>query len=303
MKILVVGAGAVGGYFGGRLHEKGADVTFLVRQKRKEQLEKDGLVIESVNGNLKIEPQLITAEDKGAFDLILIGTKAYHFNEAIESVKPFVHESTVLIPMLNGISHVEQLQETFSPEQVIGGLCFIESTVTQEGVIRQTSGMHHFLFGELNGETTDRIKKIEDVFSGTKAKFKLSDSIVQELWNKYLFITTMSGVTTLFEQPIGPILELPEGAATIKGLIGELSAIMRADGAPLAADVEEQQFGRFLGLEYNMKSSMQRDMEKGSAVEVDHLQGFLLGKARNYGVDCPYLTVVYANLKLYEKTI
>lgn len=302
MKILVVGAGAVGGYFGGRLHEKGEDVTFLVRPRRKEQLERDGLQIESVNGDVTFQPKLITEDDEGSFDVVFIGTKAYHLDEAIESVKGFTHNETIIIPMLNGISHIKKLQQSFSDEQVIGGLCFIESTLSQSGAILQKSRMNHFLYGELNGEMSERIKKLENIFSDTKAKFRATDSIERELWNKYLFITTMSGVTTLFRQPIGPILENDVGVQTIKRLIDELVEIMLAEGAPLADDVKEEQYERFEKLEYPMKSSMQRDMEKNMAVEVDHLQGYLLQKANEHGIDCPILSTVYANLKIYEAT-
>lgn len=302
MKILIVGAGAVGGYFGARLIEKGEDVTFLVREKRKQQLLEDGLVVESKHGNVSAIPQLITAADQGSFDVVLIGTKAYHLDQAIDSVKPFVHSETIIIPMLNGIAHIEQLQQAFSKEQVMGGLCFIESTVTADGIIQQTSGIHHFLFGELDGQETERLKQLEQVFSGTKGKFKASNSIMSDLWHKYLFITAMSGVTTLFQQPIGPIIELEEGQEVIKTVINEITQVMRAEGAPIAEDVEVEQYSRFIALDFGMKSSMQRDMEKGAPVEVDHLQGYLLKKAKYHKIETPVLKSVYVNVKLYEKS-
>ncbi|NEU31283.1 ketopantoate reductase family protein [bacterium LRH843] len=300
MNILIVGAGAVGGYFGARLIEKGEDVTFLVRKTRREQLEKDGLVVESIHGNVTVQPKVVEAGDGGQFDVILIGTKSYHLDQAIESVKPFAHEKSVIIPMLNGIAHIGRLQDAFSHEQVIGGVCFIESTVTPEGVIKQTSPFHHFTFGELNGESTERIRRIAESFSNTKAVFKESDKVLEELWHKYLFITTLSGVTTLFQQPAGPIRELPEGIEIVKGLIKEITTIMRAEQAQIAENVEELQYERFAAQGYHMKSSMLRDMEKGLAVESDHIQGYLLVKARKHEIETPILKIIYANLKLYE---
>ncbi|MED1601835.1 ketopantoate reductase family protein [Alkalihalophilus marmarensis] len=300
MKFLVVGAGAVGGYFGGRLLEKGEDVTFLVRYKRQEQLLDHGLMLESVNGNFKTQPKMVVEGEEGEFDVVLIGTKAYHLEQAVEAVKPFVHKNTVIIPMLNGISHVDMLKKAFSEEQVIGGLCFIESTVTEDGIIKQTSSAHHFTFGELNGEYTDRVKRIEDAFEGANAKVKVSDNILQEMWHKYLFITTMSGVTTLYGQPVGPIRELKEGSEIVKGLFNEIAAIMRAEGAPIADDIERVQYERFMEIEGAMKSSMQRDMEKHAAVEADHLQGYLLTKACLHQLETPILKSIYVNLKLYE---
>lgn len=303
MKFLIVGAGAVGGYFGARLLEKGEDVTFLVRAKRKEQLDRDGLVIESVNGNTIVHPKTVMAGEDGTYDVILIGTKAYHLDQAIEAVKPFTNEKSVIIPMLNGMAHLRQLQNAFSKEQVIGGLCFIESTVTTDGVIKQTSKAHIFMFGELNGEYTERIQNIEKAFLDTNATVKVSNSILEDMWHKYLFITTMSGVTTLFHKPVGPIRELPEGEEIVKGLIKEIADVMRAEEAPIASHVEEIQFKRFQEQGYKMKSSMQRDMEKGAAVEVDHLQGYLLKKARHHQIETPILKSIYVNLKLYEQAL
>ncbi len=303
MKFLIVGAGAVGGYFGARLLEKGEDVTFLVRSKRKQQLEQDGLVVESVNGNTVVQPKTVMVGEGGIYDVVLIGTKAYHLDQAIEAVKPFTNEKTVIIPMLNGIDHIKKLQEVFSKDQVIGGLCFIESTITTDGVIVQTSKAHQFMFGELSGESSERIQNIEKAFSDTNAMIKVSSSIMQDMWHKYLFITTMSGVTTLFQLPVGPIRELPEGAEIVKGLIKEITEVMRAEGAPIADNVEELQFKRFLEQGYKMKSSMQRDMEKKGAVEVDHLQGYLLKKARLHQINTPVLKSIYVNLKLYEQAL
>lgn len=224
-------------------------------------------------------------------------------DQAIESVKPFTHPESVIVPMLNGIAHIYQLQASFSKEQVIGGLCFIESTVTSEGVIKQPSAVHHFVYGELDGQITERIKKLEELFSGTKAVFKMSPSIMTELWHKYLFITTMSGVTTLFQQPVGPIQDVQESAEVVKGLIAEITSILRAEKAPIDEDVEELQFKRFNEMGYEMKSSMQRDMEKGFSVEADHIQGYLLQRASEHRIDTPILRTIYANLKLYEKTL
>lgn len=303
MKFLIVGAGAVGGYFGARLLEKGEDVTFLVRAKRREQLQEDGLVVESVNGDVKVHPKTVVSGEAGQYDVVLIGTKAYHLDQAIEAVKPFTHKGSIIIPMLNGVAHMERLREAFSSEQVIGGICFIESTVTQEGIIKQTSGFHQFMFGEPNGEYSERIRHIEEAFSGANAMVKVSHSIMQDMWHKYIFITSMSGVTTLFQQPIGPIRDLPEGSEIIKGLLKEIADVMRADGAPIAENVEDLQFKRFTALEYEMKSSMQRDMEKGASVEVDHLQGYLLEKAQIHQIDTPILKSIYVNLKLYEKAL
>ncbi|MDP4103791.1 MAG: ketopantoate reductase family protein [Bacillota bacterium] len=304
MKILVIGAGAVGGYFGGRLLEKGEDVTYLVREGRQKQLQDLGLDIESIHGNVLLHPKTILAgEEAGPFDVILMTTKSYHLDGAIKDLRPYITEETVILPLLNGISHFETLDKELGAGKVIGGLCFIESTLDSKGRIIQTSPSHDFVFGERNGEKTERIMKIADAFSGTKANFRLSENINQDLWHKYMFISTMSGITTLMRQPIGPIRETETGLHTIKRLQSEIFKIMKSVDAPIADEIESMQMKQIAGLGYTMKSSMQRDMEKLAQVEVEHLHGYLLGVAQREKIDVPVLKAVYANLKIYQQQL
>lgn len=302
MRILVLGAGGVGGFFGGRLVEKGEDVTFLVRSKRKKQLEERGLVIRSVNGDFSFQPKLITKEDQTApFDVILFSTKAYHLNEAIQDLKPFVGESTVIIPLLNGIAHVSLLQKEFGEEKVIGGLCFIETTLNNQGEIVQTSAANRLMFGEMKSQDSERIKHISKAFAGTKSSFILSENITQDMWHKYLFITVMSGVTTLMRAPIGPIRESVGGRDFIQNLFEECMEIMRCVGAPIKDNIVQEHMKIIDKISYDMKSSMQRDMEKGSSIEAKHLQGYLLDVAEQFSIEAPLLGAVYQNLKVYEE--
>jgi 2-dehydropantoate 2-reductase len=303
MRILTVGAGAIGGYFGGRLLEKSEDVTFLVREKRKRQLEQDGLMAESIHGDMKItEPKTILSGEKAEeFDVILLSTKAYHLQGAIEDIRTYVSEKTVILPLLNGIAHMDALTAAFGEEKVLGGLCFIETTLDENGKVIQTSPIHDFVFGERSGEKTERILKLQQAFSGTKANFRLSDHIEQEMWHKYLFISTLSGVTSLFRSPIGPIREQEYGLATAKEVLKEASAIMRNIGAPLADGIEAAQVQKINEIGYSMKSSLQRDMEKQQPIEADHFFGYLLQQAKVQGLEVPVLAAIYANLKVYEK--
>lgn len=302
MKFLIVGAGAIGGYFGGRLLEKGEDVTFLVREKRKKQLERDGLVVESVHGDMRLEANTLLSGEivEKQFDVILLSTKAYHLHGAINSIRPYVSENTMILPLLNGIAHLPDLIEEFGEERVLGGLCFIETTLDENGKVVQTSPTHELVFGERSGETTERILKLQEAFSGTKGIFRLSENIVQEMWHKYLFITTMSGVTSLFRSPIGPIREQGYGLQTIENVIQEVAGIMRGLGAPIAKQVESVQLERVKGLSFGMKSSLQRDMEKLLPTEAEHFFGYLLEKAKNLGAETPLLKAIYSNLKVYE---
>jgi 2-dehydropantoate 2-reductase len=303
MRILIVGAGAIGGYFGGRLLEKGGDVTFLVREKRKLQLEKYGLQAESVHGDMAFPvPKMIQAGEKAdAFDVILLSTKAYHLEEAIGDIRPYTGNKTLILPLLNGIAHMDQLISAFGEENVLGGLCFIETTLGENGKVIQTSPVHDFVFGERTGKKTERIMKLQEAFSGTKANFRLSENIEQEMWHKYLFISTLSGVTSLFRSPIGPIREQSFGFNCVKEVLKEASAIMRGLGAPLAEGIEETQVKKIHEMGYEMKSSLQRDMEKQQAIEADHFFGYLLKKAELLNLDAPVLGAIYANLQVYEK--
>ncbi|HSJ37762.1 MAG TPA: ketopantoate reductase family protein [Planococcus sp. (in: firmicutes)] len=304
MKILIVGAGAIGGYFGGRLLEKGEDVTFLVRARRKEKLESTGLNIQSVNGDCRLTPQLITKDhEPEVYDVVLLSTKSYQLAGAIEDMRPFVGEKTMVLPLLNGISHVDQLIEAFGEQSVIGGLCFVEATLDEEGTIVQASPMNQLVYGERSGEKTDRINRLKESFDGTKADFVLSDNIEQEMWHKYLFITALSGITTLFEQPIGPIRELESGQRTIAALLKELETVMEAIGAPIKSGVSGKLLEKINSMGEGMKSSMQRDAEKSQPIEADHLQGYLLEKANEQGIAVPVLEAIYTKLKLYERVV
>jgi 2-dehydropantoate 2-reductase len=198
-------------------------------------------------------------------------------------------------------SPLEILQKRFSKERVIGGLCFIESTVDQEGAIVQTSPIHELVYGALFGQQTEKVEKLKALFAGTNAKIRNSDRILADMWHKYMFISGLSGVTTLFRSPIGPIRENEFGLNVIEKLFYEIGSIMRAEGAPIADGIEDFQLKKILNMTEGMKSSMQRDMEKLTEVEADHLQGYLLKLAEKHKIDAPILSIVYSNLKIYEK--
>lgn len=303
MKVLVLGAGAIGGYFGGRLAERGVDVTFLVRERRRQQLEQRGLRIKSIHGDFHLEqPQLLTAGEKAEFfDVILLANKAYHLPESIDAIAPYVSEQTVVIPLLNGIAHMEVLWQRFGKERVLGGLCFIETTLNADGDVIQTSKAHDAVFGEWDGGKSERVERIEQAFSGINGVIRASADIQREAWHKYLFITTLSGITTLMNAAAGPIAASRYGVELTRQLAEEAAQVMRALGAPILPDIVDKQIDLFLKLDKTMKSSMLRDMEKGLPVEADHLQGYLLERAEQLGIATPLLKIVYNNLKVYEQ--
>jgi len=303
MKVLVLGAGGIGGYFGARLAEKGVDVTFLVRERRYRQLAERGLRVLSIHGDVQLEqPQLIRAgEEAGPFDVVLLSNKAYTLAESIDDLAPFAGEETVVIPLLNGIAHMEQLWERFGKGRVLGGLCFIETTLNADGDVVQTSSMHEAVFGEWEGGLSERVERIAQAFSGINGTMRASANIQRDAWQKYLLISTMSGITTLMNAAVGPIRESVYGLELTRQLAEECAAVIRALGAPIREDIVDKQLEAFQNQGAAMKSSMLRDMEKGLPVEGDHIQGYLLEHAEKLGLSTPLLKVVYNNLKVYEQ--
>ncbi|BBK27196.1 2-dehydropantoate 2-reductase [Staphylococcus arlettae] len=304
MRILVLGAGGIGGYFGGRLAEQGKDVTFLVRPKRKASLEKNGLVLNSVNGNYAFQPKLITAQqDVAPFDIVLLSSKAYHLEQSIEDLRPFVGPNTVIIPLLNGIAHIATLQQAFGHDRVMGGLCIIETTLDPLGEVSHTSDFDQLIFGELDGEMSERAQHIADAFADTKAKFMLSEHIKRDMWHKYLMITVLSSVTTLMHAPIGPIRDSEGGKPYIEAMYQEVANIMRAHQAPISDDIVKNYMKSLDNLSYHFKTSMQRDMERGLNIEGQHIQGYILSLANQYDFPAPLLTSVYQNLNVYNEML
>jgi len=298
MHVLVVGAGAVGGYFGGRLAEQGEQVTFLVRPKRYEQLQKTGLQITSPHGDITITPQLVTRDMRlnHTFDVVLLSTKAYHLDDVLQDLAPFVSSETYIIPLLNGMQHIRRLTEVFGEDRVLGGLCFIESTLDAEGRIVQTSPSHRLLFGSRTGKPTARLEEIATRFAKAKAPMAYSMHIMDDMWQKYLFISTFAGVTTLFRSAIGPIRKDPIGHQMIQDVMKEAKRAMEEQGAVFNDDVEAVLLKQMHAMEDTMKSSMLRDMEKGQPVEVKHFFSTLLETRSSR-----HLQLIESNLWIYQK--
>ena len=199
MRTLVVGAGGVGGYFGGRLLEAKRDVTFLVRAKRAEQLAKTGLVIRSPHGDVTLPspPAVQTSELRAPFDLVLLSCKAYDLESAIESFAPGVGPQTAILPLLNGMRHIEVLESRFGSNAVLGGLCLISAALDAEGRIEHFNDLHAVTFGERSGERTARAEAILAEFTTAKFKTTLTDTIVAEMWEKWIFVATLAGISYL----------------------------------------------------------------------------------------------------------
>jgi 2-dehydropantoate 2-reductase len=193
MRILVVGAGAVGGYFGGRLLDAGRDVTFLVRSQRAAELARTGLVIESRLGNVRRDAPTVTADAlRTPYDLVLLSCKAYDLDDAIASFAPAVGRDTAILPFLNGMRHLHTLDACFGAPRVLGGLCFISATRGPHGEIVHLNENHTLAYGERDGARSPRMERIAQAFAGANFDARATDTIVQEMWEKWVFIAAGS---------------------------------------------------------------------------------------------------------------
>ena len=234
MRILVIGAGALGGYFGGCLLRAGRDVTFLVRPRRAEQLARDGLCISSPHGDFTIPARTILADAiSEPFDLILLAVKSYSLEAAMEQFAPAVGPATAIVPMINGMSHIDSLLARFGADRVLGGMAQISATLGDDGRVIQLMPFHQLVFGELAGGFSDRCRMLSDVLAGAGFDARASDVVMQDMWEKWAALATNAGITCLMRASIGDILASPGGHDAIMGLFHECSAVAEAAGFAL----------------------------------------------------------------------
>ena len=311
MKILTLGAGGTGGYFGGRLAQSGADVTFLVRDKRAAQLAADGLVIETTRERMVIPVKTtLAASVKPEYDVIILACKAFDLDGSIAAIAPAMHAATQVVPLLNGMSHLEVLDAAFGREHVMGGSCQIAATLTSEGVVKNLAEMHTILWGARNTNTsntsnTSNTKQIAIAnalgaeFANTPVDWRVSEHVEQDMWEKVVFLSTLAGMTSLMRASMGEILATDDGRAHTRRYLDSCIAIATKEGyAPRAATSER--FNAVLNsVGSTLTASMLRDMEAGNQVEADHIVGFMLQRARHHGIDDSMISIAYAHLQAY----
>ena len=300
MRILVVGAGAVGGYFGGRLADAGRDVTFLVRGRQSEAIRQHGLRIVSPHGNATVDPKLIAADEiAGSYDLIILCVKAYSLAVAMNDFAAAVAPNTIILPLLNGMRHIELLTGRFGEDSVIGGVCFISAETDTEGRIVQLTDIHRLVYGERIGNHSARISALNEAMHGATFDARTSENILQEMWEKWVLLASLGAATCLMRGNIGEI-EAIGGADLSREILRECSAISTAcgyaPGAPFLARTEKV----LTAHGSNLTSSMYRDLTKNAPVEVDQILGDLLERGRKFDVTAPLLEASCANLRIYQ---
>jgi 2-dehydropantoate 2-reductase len=301
MRILVVGAGAIGGYFGGRLLAADRDVTFLVRTRRAAQLAKTGLIIRSPFGdaNVPAPPTVMADAIRTQFDLILLSCKAYDLESAADSFVPAVGTNTTILPLLNGMAHVDFLTARFGVAAVLGGQCQISTTLDTEGHVLHLNDLHLLSFGELDGSKTPRAEKIAAILADAGFDSRLSTAILLEMWEKWLLIAAVAGITCLMRAPVGDIVAANATHLTTT-LLDECTAVARAYGfLPRPAFIERIRT-MITTPGSTFAASMLRDIEHNAPIEADHIVGDLIRRGEAKQCNIALLRIAYAHLKAYE---
>jgi 2-dehydropantoate 2-reductase len=302
-RILVLGAGGTGGYFGGRLAESGADVTFLVRDGRRKSLAELGLRIESQFGDARIDVKTTVADEVApVYDAAILTCKAYDLDAAIAAIAPAVSPAGYILPFLNGIGHIEALNAKFGRHRVLGGTAKIQATLMPDGAIRQFNDWRTLTFGEQSGEMTERVRALAALFGAAKGVeiFAVTD-IGQRMWEKLVHLSTAAAMTCLMRANVGEIVRTPHGRELFLDQLRCGAAIAAANGhAPSAAFMTSWE-ETFSQADSQYSTSMLRDIERGGQTEVEHILGFMLNKAVEAQIPCNTLLLAYTNVKAFEQ--
>ena len=304
MRILVLGAGAVGGYFGGRLAEAGRDVTFLVRAPRAAALAEQGLKVESPLGDFQV-PVKVTTADRivGPYDLVVLTAKHYDLNAAIDAIRPGVGPDTAVLPLLNGLVHLDRLDAAFGLSRVLGGVAYVGAVMLPDGSIRHVNQMSGIAHGERGGGNSERTKAIEQEFSGTPVAAPANNNIMLEMWEKFMLIGAMAGMNCLLRGNVGEIVRTEEGEALMLEAIDEVASIAAASGfqpRPQARDRVQTMLTEAGSVN---SASMRQDLEAGRRTEADAILGDLLRRARRFGLATPLLRAACCHLQVHENRL
>ncbi len=298
MKIVVMGTGGTGGYYGGLLSKQGQDVTFVARGENLETMRKSGLQVKSIHGDFTISPVKATDDPSkaGTPDLILFLTKTYGTDEAVAKIKPIVGSDTTVLSLQNGIDAAERIGKVVGMGHMIAGATWISSAVEAPGVIKQVSDFRRVVIGELDGRKTPRIEAIYEALKDTGVTAELSDDILKVLWTKFVFISAASSFGSLTRLPLAEFRGVPETRELIILLMREVEAVGRAQGVKLDADVVEKTLAFMDSVGPKIKASMQVDVESGHRSEIESIVGVIGRKGRELGVPTPIGDALYALL-------
>ena len=302
MRILVVGAGAVGGYFGGRLVQAGRDVTFLVLPKRAEQIQSQGLqILSPMHGDFIAPPKTITASQIASpYDVIFLSVKSYSLAAAIDDFAPAVGQQTEIIPVLNGMHHMDVLTQRFG-DAVLGGVCFVSTAIDSQGRIVQLADFQSLAYGELDGKKTSRIEAVHQEFSGAGFQAAISADILRDMWQKWVFLASLGAITCLLRGNVGEIVAAPGGAELCLSTLRECAAIASAYGYPMSETFLAEKSAQLTAAGSKLASSMYRDLTEHARVEADTILGDLVDRGRKHGVSAPIVQAAFVSLSIYQQ--
>lgn len=302
MRFLVLGAGALGGFFGGKLLKGGADVTFLVRPGRATQLQRDGLIVRSHDGEIRTPVKTIQqGQIGGSFDVVLLCCKAYDLDAAISAVAPAMGEHGAVLPLLNGIRHFDVLKQQFGEQRVLGGLTMINAALMQDGAIEQGQlQINTTAIGELDGHQSERCNAIKTALESGGIAVDTSGNITAELWTKFFAFACIACIATLTRSRAGAIARAATGASFVSAVIDECMRIVTAEGHPPPPNYPDMIRKVFSEPNSSYGPSLLVDMEEGRTTEGEHTIGDLASRAAQHGLSAPILGAALCNIQAYE---
>jgi 2-dehydropantoate 2-reductase len=303
MRILIVGAGAVGGYFGGRLIQAGRDVTFLVLPKRAEQIQAQGLrILSPMHGDFTARPKTITAAQIASpYDVIFLSVKSYSLAGAIDDFAPAVGPQTVIIPVLNGMRHMDVLTQRFGEHAVLGGVCYVATEIDSQGSTVQLADFQSLTYGELGGKKTSRIEAVHQAFSGAGFEAAISEDILRDMWQKWVWLASVGAITCLLRGNIGEVVSVPGGAELCLSVLRECAAIAGVCGYPMSETFLAEKSPQLTAAGSKLTSSMYRDLTEQAPVEADTILGDLIERGRKHGASAPIVQAAFVSLAIYQQ--
>ncbi|WP_350494319.1 ketopantoate reductase family protein [Peribacillus frigoritolerans] len=302
LNIVIIGAGALGSYFGGRLQQAGQDVQYLVRKNRAKQLKENGISITSPHGNYQFNDLRITenVSDIEKVDLVILAVKGQHLQGTLTDLKVLVEKGAKVLPLLNGLEHVSILQDELGEEAVLGGSAFIIATLDEKGHVIHSNENHDLIYGPLHPSQKKICDEFEQAVGSAIMKAGRTENILIRMWIKYMFITAFSGVTTASNLPIGTIRRFPETNGLLEKVLIEMKELANAYDVGITVENIAQALENMAGLPDESTSSMHQDRRKGLTLEVEHLQGGALRLADKAGLKLPVIGTLYALIKPFE---
>jgi len=299
MKVAIVGAGGVGGYFGGRLAQAGEDVVFIARGEHLRAITSRGLRVESISGDFRVDPAKATNDPStvGEVDYILVAVKSWQLPDAIETMRPMVGKKTSIVPLLNGVEAPDELSRVFGAGPVLGGLCSVISMIVAPGHVSHIGAHPLITFGELDRRPSKRGERLRDAFSRSEGlQVKIPDDIHVAMWNKFLLIAPWGGLGALTRAPIGVTRSLPETRSLLEHAMDEVYSVARARKVVMERESIDKAMAFLDNLPYEGTASMQRDIMEGRPSELDAQNGAVVRLGREAGVATPVNGMIYSSL-------